>query len=102
MRVGGHAQISLRLRRFPFAPVADIDHVRMIMGIAAKEGLLVRQVDVNRDFLHGETDAEVYTKQLKGFEKRWKEKQVWKLLKAIYGFKQDSLHWGSPLKEHLQ
>jgi hypothetical protein len=57
----------------------------------------VVQFDVETAFLHGHMDADVYVRQVSGFEVPGKENWVWKLNKSLYGMKQAPRMW----KQHL-
>ncbi|MBW0583479.1 hypothetical protein O181_123194 [Austropuccinia psidii MF-1] len=51
------------------------------------------QFDVEMAFLHGDMDAVVYVKQVKGFEAPGKENWVWLLNRSLYGTKQAPRMW---------
>lgn len=44
-------------------------------------------------FLNGEIEEEVYVTQPEGFVKRGKEHLVYRLIKALYGFRQEPRAW---------
>ena len=50
-----------------FAPVARIETVRLIIGIAASRGWELHHLDVKTAFLHGDLKEEVYVSQPEGF-----------------------------------
>lgn len=67
-----------------FAPVARIETVRLIMGIAASRGWDLHHLDVKTSFLHGELKEEVYVAQPEGYMIRGSEVKVYKLKKALH------------------
>ena len=70
-----------------FAPVARIETVRLIIGIAASRGWELHHLDVKTAFLHGDLKEEVYVSQPEGFVIKGKESKVYKLKKALYGLR---------------
>ena len=71
-----------------FAPVARIETIRLLVGLAAANGWEIHHLAVKTTFLHGELTEDVYVSQPKGFEKRGEEHKVFKLRKALYGLRQ--------------
>ena len=76
-----------------FAPVARMASIRVILAIAAHEGLSVEQLDVDSAYLNGVIDAEVYMRQPPGFEDPKYPNRVCHLLKGLYGLKQAGHIW---------
>lgn len=74
--VGDHKQEYGIDHEQTFAPVADFELVRLILAIAAKEGLHVEHGNVQGAFLYGDINSEVPMKQPKEFEEHGKENQV--------------------------
>lgn len=70
-----------------FASVARIEIVRVILALAWSNGWRVHHLDVKSSFLNGRLEEEVYVMQPEGFEKKGREGKVYKLSKALYGFK---------------
>ena len=62
--------------------------VRSMIALAAKDNLLLHQMDVTTAFLNGTLEEEVYMKQPEGFATKGKEHLVCKLKKSIFGLKQ--------------
>lgn len=71
-----------------FAPVARIETVRFIIGLAASRGWQVHHLDVKTAFLNGDLKECVYVTQPEGFVIKGSESKVYKLRKALYGLKQ--------------
>ena len=73
-----------------FAPTSKPETFRLILSLAAKENLTLRQMDVKSAYLHSKIKEEIYIEQPMGFEKLDKsgEKLVCKLIKTIYGLNQ--------------
>lgn len=76
-----------------FSPVIRYTSLRLVLAIAAKESLVVRQWDVSNAFVKAPLKEEIYMKQPEGYVVPGKEKQVWKLEKSFYGLKQAPQAW---------
>lgn len=85
-----------------FAPVARIETVRLIIGIAASRGWELHHLDVKTAFLHGELKEEVYVSQPEGFIVKGSETKVYKLRKALYGLRQAPRAWNEKLNHVLK
>ena len=70
-----------------FAPTMHIKSARMLLAIAARDKVRVRQYDVSTAFLHADLAETVYVKQPEGHVIPGKEKYVYRLKKAMYGLK---------------
>ena len=70
-----------------FAPVAQLESVRLLLAIAAHRGWEVHHMDVKSAFLNGDLTEEVYVIQPPGFELRDERHKVYKLHKALYGLR---------------
>src|SRR5262249_10356401 len=82
-----------------YASVAHSDSIRILLALAAQEGLDISSFDVKTAFLHGDIDMELYVEQLKGFEVKGKEDWVWRLNKSLYGTKQAPQCWQKRFQE---
>ena len=70
-----------------FAPTMHIKTARVLLSLAARLNLEVRQYDVSTAFLHASLNETVYVKQPPGHEIEGKENWVFRLKKAMYGLK---------------
>jgi hypothetical protein len=73
---------------------------RILIALAAEEGLELFQVDVKNAYLKGEIDTPIFMKQPPGFEDSKfpaKDGWVWELLKSLYGLKQAGHIWNATL-----
>lgn len=84
-----------------FAPTARPTSQRLLLALAAQEGLDMQKLDITTAFLHGKLDEDVYMRQPRGFEETGKEKLACKLVKALYGLKQAARQWYLTLKQYL-
>lgn len=71
-----------------FAPVAKVVTVRLLIAFAVNNQWNVHQLNINNAFLHGKLGEDVYLVPPQGFKVH--ARQVCKLQKALYGFKQAS------------
>jgi hypothetical protein len=76
-----------------YSPVTRITSIRMLIAIAAINGLEIHQMDVKTAFLNGELDEEIYMEQPEGFKAPGQEGKVCKLVKSLYGLKQAPKQW---------
>lgn len=81
-----------------FAPVTRLEIARLLLALAAKDSWEVHHLDVKTAFLNGEISEEVYVAQLEGFVKKGKEKQVYRLIKPLYGLRHAPRAWYSKMK----
>lgn len=71
-----------------FAPVAQLETVRLLIALAAHGGRTVHHMDVKSAFLNGDLSEEVYVHQPAGFVDNSNAAKVLRLRKALYGLKQ--------------
>lgn len=76
-----------------FSSVVRFETVRITLALAAHFKWNVYQFDVKSAFLNGDLKEEVYVTQPEGFIVNGKEEKVYKLKKALYGFKQAPRAW---------
>lgn len=81
-----------------FAPVVRPTTIRMLLNIAARKNLKVRQFDIKSAFLNGTLSEEIFMRQPKGFEIGDK---VCRLNKALYGLKQSAHVWNQTIDKTL-
>jgi hypothetical protein len=67
--------------------------IRTIIALAAKMKWKLHQMDVNKAFLNGVIEEEVYIKKPQGFEVEDIKSHVYKMKKALYGLKQATRAW---------
>ncbi|GKU98369.1 hypothetical protein SLEP1_g11381 [Rubroshorea leprosula] len=63
-----------------FSPVARMETIRLIVGLAAQNQWKIHQMDVKLAFLNGPLEEEVYVKQPPGFMKQGSEDKVYRFL----------------------
>ncbi|MBW0548997.1 hypothetical protein O181_088712 [Austropuccinia psidii MF-1] len=68
-----------------WASVGRNETFRVMLVMVVNKGFIPYQFDIETAFLHREMDANVYVKQVKGFEVPGREGWVWKLNKSLYG-----------------
>ncbi|MBW0475779.1 hypothetical protein O181_015494 [Austropuccinia psidii MF-1] len=85
-----------------WALVGRNETFKVLLILVVNQGYIPYQFDIKTDFLHGEMDANVYVKQIKGFEVPGKEGWVWNLKKSLYGTKQAPRMWQAKLVSVLQ
>jgi hypothetical protein len=68
-----------------FAPVENIDSIRLALSIATSKGWEVHQMDMKNAFLHEELSEEIYMEQAQGFMQD--SSLVCRLKKSLYGLK---------------
>jgi hypothetical protein len=76
-----------------FSPVFKMTSIRTILSLVAVEDLHLQQLDVKRDFIHGDLEEEIYMHQPQWYEVKGNDNLVCKLNKRLYGLKQDSRQW---------
>ena len=83
-----------------FAPVAKYKTIRMLLGIASKNNLILGQLDVKTAFLNDILKVEIYMELPKGYPTK-PVGVVCKLIKSLYGLKQSPMEWNSALDQYL-
>ena len=72
-----------------FAHVTRISLIWVLIVLALVHNLVIHQMDVKIVFLNGELEEEIYMDQPKGFMVPGDEKKVCRLVKSLYGLKQE-------------
>lgn len=83
-----------------FAPVAKLQTVRTLLGVASVKHWELHQMDVHNAFLHGDLGEDIYMKPPPGFLPA-DPSLVCKLKKSIYGLRQAPRCWFSKLSTAL-
>ena len=84
-----------------FAPVARLESIRILLAIASHLNFKLYQMNVKSAFLNGMLQEEVYVEQPKGFVDPHRPDDVYKLKRAMYGFKQAPRAWYYRLTAYL-
>ena len=84
-----------------FTPVARLETIRLVVGIAHSNNWMVYQMDVKSAFLNGPLVEEVYVGQPPGFVIKDQEMKYYKLHKALYGLKQAPRAWNKRIDDFL-
>ncbi|KAK2409455.1 putative mitochondrial protein [Trifolium repens] len=84
-----------------FAPVARLEAVRLLLGVACILKFKLFQMDVKSAFLNGYLQEEVDVEQPKGFVDNEFPNHVYRLKKALYGLKQAPRAWYERLNQFL-
>lgn len=84
-----------------FAPVATMTSVRTVIATAAMEGYVLEQTDVDKAYLHGDLDEEIYMRLPEGIRDQKPPGTVLRLKRALYGLKQAGRAWNQHLKTRL-
>ena len=59
----------------PYAPVARITTIRLLVAIASSYNLVIHQINVKMTFLYGDLEEEIYMRQPKGLIMKGQEKK---------------------------
>ncbi|GKF32942.1 retrovirus-related pol polyprotein from transposon TNT 1-94 [Tanacetum coccineum] len=84
-----------------FAPVAQLEAVRLFIAYVAHKSFKVYQMEVKTTFLYGPLKEEVYVNQPDGFVDPYHLDKVYRLKKALYGLKQAPRAWYDVLSNFL-
>jgi hypothetical protein len=99
---GGHKQRPGVDFNETFAPVCSYRTLRMMLAVAAHEGLALRQFDVTTAFLHGHLKEEVYVRPPRGWDHlAGGPGRVLRLLRSLYGLRQAPRAWNERLRGEL-
>ena len=72
-----------------YSLVTKITSIQMLIAIAALYNLEIHQIDVKTAFLNVDLNEKIYIEQPEGFVVPRQEKKVCKLMKSLYGLKQE-------------
>ena len=97
---GYHQRLGINFSS-TFSPVIKPQTIKVVLTIALSLGWALRQMDINKAFLHGNLTEEVYMHQPSGFVHPQFPNHVCKLKKAIYGLKQAPRAWYNSLRDFL-
>ncbi|KAK2456484.1 hypothetical protein QL285_003845 [Trifolium repens] len=84
-----------------FAPVARLESIWLLLGVACILKFKLFQMDVKSAFLNGYLNEEVYVAQPKGFVDPNLPDHVYRLKKALYGLKHAPRAWYERLTKFL-
>ena len=87
-----------------FAPTMNIKSMRILLALAARDGIEVQQYDVSNAFLHASLDKDVFIEQPEGYDdpRYPRGDYVFKLKKAMYGLKNAGRAWSLHLMNALK
>jgi hypothetical protein len=84
----GYTQVECLDFGETYALVVRLEAIKILLAYACAHNIKLYQMDVKSAFLSGYINEEVYVEQLPGFEDDKKLNHVYKLKKALYGWKQ--------------
>lgn len=82
-----------------FSLVAKLVTVRVFLAIAATKIWQVHQLDINKAYLHGHIEEDLYMQAPKGYTVP--KGQVCKLVKSLYSLKQAGRQWNIELASKM-
>lgn len=83
-----------------FAPVCRYESIRILLSLAATQGLEIMKFDISTAFLNSTLQEDIFMEQPEGYVAG--ENLVCKLLKGVYGLKQCPRGWFETLKVQLE
>ncbi|SGY12637.1 BQ5605_C011g06567 [Microbotryum silenes-dioicae] len=83
-----------------FAPVARFSSIRCLLALAATNGYHVHQADIDKAYLHGELDHDIWMTTPRGFD--FPSDKVLRLRRSIYGLKQAGRIWNRHIDTSLR
>jgi hypothetical protein len=84
-----------------FAPVVNLNTVRIVIAISVQLGYFISQSDVSNAFLYGEISEDIYLEIPEGMNEVDKSEFVLKLNRSLYGLKQAPKTWNNLLNDFL-
>ncbi|GJS68379.1 zinc finger, CCHC-type containing protein [Tanacetum coccineum] len=82
-----------------YAPVARISTIKLLIAMTYIHNLIIHQMDMKTAFLNGELEEEVFISQPQGFIMPGNKNNVCKLIKSLYGLKQEPKQWHQKFDE---
>ena len=70
-----------------FSPIANLTSIRFLLSLATSYDLEIEQMDVKKNFLHGDLEEEIYMSQPEHYIVKGNDSLVSKLKKSLYGLK---------------
>ncbi|SGY70341.1 BQ5605_C004g03142 [Microbotryum silenes-dioicae] len=83
-----------------FAPVARFSSIHCLLALAAANGYHVHQADIDKAYLHGELDHDIWMTTPQGFD--FPSDKVLRLRRSIYGLKQAGRIWNRHIDASLK
>ncbi|SGZ28076.1 BQ5605_C026g10272 [Microbotryum silenes-dioicae] len=83
-----------------FAPVARFSSIHSLLALAATNGLHVHQADIDKAYLHGDLDHDIWMTAPRGFD--LPGDKVLRLRRSIYGLKQAGRIWNRHIDASLR
>jgi hypothetical protein len=97
----GYSQVEGSDFEETFTRVARLESIRILFAYATHHDFKLCQIDVKSAFLNGSIKEDVYIEEPPGFEDEEYPNHVYKLHKALYGFKQAPRAWYECLRDFL-
>ncbi|SGZ16663.1 BQ5605_C020g09054 [Microbotryum silenes-dioicae] len=83
-----------------FAPVARFSSIRCLLALSAANGYHVHQADIDKVYLHGELNHDIWMTTPRGFD--FPSNKVLRLRRSIYGLKQAGRIWNRHIDTSLR
>jgi len=86
------------------SPVSKMKSIKVVLSLAARNGLELHQMDFDTAFLNADVEEDIYMEEPEGFSSSssGSGRIVWKLRKALYGLKQASRQWNRTIDGTLR
>ncbi|MBW0470031.1 hypothetical protein O181_009746 [Austropuccinia psidii MF-1] len=98
----GNHQVHMLHYFDTWSSVGRNETFKILLSMIVNLKFVAYQFDVETAFLHGNMDATVYIKQVRGYEVPGKENWVWLLNKSLYGTKQAPRMWKEKITQSLR
>ncbi|MBW0531393.1 hypothetical protein O181_071108 [Austropuccinia psidii MF-1] len=98
--LGNHQEYMLHYYD-TWASVSRNETFKIMLTLVMNFDYIPYQFNIETAFLHGDRDALVHVKHVKGYEVKGKESWVWQLRKSLYGTKQAPRMWKAKLTATL-